>query len=127
MKRILAIILSFAYLLLASGVAMNIHYCMGHVINIDYRYKDSKVCDRCGMENKKGCCHNEFKIVRLTDDQQTTKANIQLAQVQALIQVFDINLTQPTQGLEKIKTLQYHSPPDKRLTAVYLHDCVFRI
>ena len=79
------------------------------------------------MENKKGCCHNESKIIKLTDDHQLAKANINVAQYPAEINSFHIDLSQPVQGFEKIMPLQYHSPPDKGLSLVYLLNCVFRI
>jgi hypothetical protein len=127
MKKIVAGILSVIYITVTSGIVVNIHYCMGRINNIDYTYNNSNKCCKCGMENKKGCCHNEFKMIRLADDQQVAKANISIAQFPADINVMAVNLLQPAQGSEKITALDYHSPPDKRLSSVYLHDCVFRI
>jgi hypothetical protein len=127
MKKLLLGILSFIYLVVASGVAVNIHYCMNRISSVDYTYNNSSKCGKCGMENKKGCCHNDYKIVKLTDDQQLAKANISIVQFPAEINSFAIDLSQPAQGLEKTFSLQYHSPPDKRSSLVYLHDCIFRI
>lgn len=127
MKKLFLIILSILYLIVACGFVVNIHYCMGRVSNIDYAYNNSKTCGRCGMENKNGCCHSEFKIIKISDDQQTAKANIHIVQQPAVINYFAVNILQVVQGLEKITSSQYYSPPDKRLSAIYLHDCVFRI
>jgi hypothetical protein len=127
MKKLFVSILSILYLVVACGFAVNIHYCMDRVSTIDYSYNNSKTCDRCGMENKNGCCHSEFKIIKISDDQQTAKANIDIAQQPAIINYFAVNILQVAQGPEKITLSQYYSPPDKRLTAVYLHNCVFRI
>jgi hypothetical protein len=127
MKKIIAGILSIIYFTVTTGFAINIHYCMGHVSSIDYSYSNSKNCGQCGMENKKGCCHSEFKIVKLSDEQQVSKANISISQFPIEINSAVINLLQQKQGSEKITTTDYHSPPDKRLTDVYLHDRVFRI
>ena len=127
MKKFLLSILSVIYLIVACGFAVNIHYCMGRISNIDYAYSNNKTCSRCGMENKRGCCHSEFKIIKLSDDQQTAKATIDIEQQPAIINFFTANFLQPVQGLQTIGSLQYHSPPDKRLSAVYFHDCVFRI
>ncbi|HEX4374543.1 MAG TPA: hypothetical protein VHZ50_14675 [Puia sp.] len=127
MKKVFVSILSILYLIVACGFAVNIQYCMGRVSSIDYAYNHSKICSRCGMENKTGCCHSEFKIIKISGDQQTAKANIHIAQQPAVINYFAVNILQVAQGLEKITPSQYYSPPDKRLTAVYLHNCVFRI
>ena len=127
MKKIIAGILSVIYLTVTSGFAINIHYCMGHVSSINYTYSDSKKCGHCGMENKKGCCHSEFKVIKLTDDQQLAKANICISPFPAEINSGVTNLLQCNQGAERIATIDYHSPPDKRLSDVYLHDRVFRI
>ncbi len=127
MKKIIAGILSIIYLTVTCGFAINIHYCMGHVSSVDYVYNNSKKCSHCGMENKKGCCHSEFKVVKLTDDQQLAKANISISQFPVAINTTAVNLLQGKQGSEKNSLTDYHSPPDKRLSNVYLHDCVFRI
>jgi len=127
MKKIIAAILSIIYLTVSSGFAMNIHYCMGHVSSVDYTYSNNKKCGHCGMENKKGCCHSEFKVVKLTDDQQLAKASISISQFPVEINSTAVNLLQCNQGSEKIAAINYHSPPDKRLADVYLHDRVFRI
>ena len=127
MKKIIAGILSIIYLTITSGFAINIHYCMGHVSSVDYAYSNSKKCGHCGMENKKGCCHSEFKVVKLTDDQQLAKSNISISQFPVEINSILVNLLQCNQGSERIAATDYHSPPDKRLSNIYLHDRVLRI
>jgi hypothetical protein len=109
----------------ASGIVLNIHYCMGKFSEVDYGYSINDKCGKCGMENKTGCCHNEAKFIKLTDDQQIAKADISFTQFPAEINTVYINLSQSLQGIEK--NLQYHSPPDKRQSQVYLQNCVFRI
>ncbi|HLY69998.1 MAG TPA: hypothetical protein VKR53_09720 [Puia sp.] len=127
MKKVCVSILSLLYLVAVCGFAVNIQYCMGRVSSIDYAYSRSKTCSRCGMENKTGCCHAELKIIKLSADQQTTKAGIYVVRQQAVINYIAVNHLQIAQGLEKKTPSQYYSPPDHRLSAVYLHDCVFRI
>jgi hypothetical protein len=127
MKKLFLGILSFVYITVASGIVVNIHYCMGRLSAVDYGYNSTNKCSKCGMENKKGCCHNESKFIKLADDQQLAKANIAIVKVPSVINSFHINLSQPAQGLERIIALQYHSPPDKLLASAYLLNCVFRI
>ncbi len=127
MKKLFLSILSFVYITIASGVVVNIHYCMGRLSGVDYAYSTNDKCGKCGMDNKKGCCHNEFKIVKLADDQQLTKANITIAQSPAVLTSFFVDFSQPIQGVKRLLTLPYHSPPDSRISPVYLYNCVFRI
>jgi len=127
MKKFLLGILTFVYITVASGIVVNIHYCMGKLSEIGYGYTSNDKCGKCGMENKTGCCHNESKFIKITDEQQLAKANINIAQVPAEINIVHVDLSQAVQGLEKNLEPQYNSPPDKRLSSVYLLNCVFRI
>jgi hypothetical protein len=129
MKKALFSIFSLIYFVVASGVAVNIHYCMGQLSSVDYAYNkgNGDTCGKCGMENKKGCCHNESKFVKLTDDQQLAKAGITFEKPGTTINTTFLSFSIPAQGAEKSFALQYHSPPDPRLTSVYLHNSVFRI
>ena len=128
MKRILLFILSITYLVVASGMVISIHYCMGRQTGLDYHYASQSKCEKCGMENKPGCCHNEFKFVKLALDQQLVKDYAQSLRVPAL--------DQPLQPIENSRSLQsaqlftsrvYHSPPDPRETSIYRYHCLFRI
>ena len=128
MKKLLLAILSLVYLTLASGLVMNVHYCMGKVTSIDYGYRTGNDCERCGMKNKKGCCHQEYKLLKLTADQQLAKTTSQApAPFSFEIPACALSLLQIPQGSAVLADLRYHSPPDKRSGALYLHDCIFRI
>jgi len=113
MKRFLAGILSIIYLTVASGMVVSIHYCMGKKTGVDYRYHAQTQCNKCGMENKQGCCHDEFKIVKLATDQQLAKASLGLMSCPALVAIsHSVPLSQSIQGSEKFLSFDYHSPPD---------------
>lgn len=56
----------------SSGIAMEIHYCMGEKAGVDfYKLTDDK-CGLCGMkeQNKKGCCSDDHKFYKLDDSHQ---------------------------------------------------------
>lgn len=56
----------------SSGIAMEIHYCMGEKAGVDfYKLADDK-CGLCGMkeQNKKGCCSDDHKFYKLDDSHQ---------------------------------------------------------
>jgi hypothetical protein len=128
MKKLFLGILSFIYITLASGVAVNMHYCMGKLNDVEYVYNsNTDKCGKCGMDNKNGCCHTDFKIVKLADDQQLAKAAIDIAQAPAILPPVFVDLSQSIQGSNRFLALPYYSPPDCRDLPVYLSNCVFRI
>jgi hypothetical protein len=57
----------------SSGIAMDVHFCMGEKDNVSFYSKSSEKCGKCGMTEKKdGCCHNEPQFVKLAIDQKHT-------------------------------------------------------
>ncbi|RYD79988.1 MAG: hypothetical protein EOP53_08765 [Sphingobacteriales bacterium] len=69
MKKFLLSILTLMYMTVSSGIAMEIHYCMGERAGADLYSTGSDKCGRCGMkeQNKKGCCHDDHKFYKLED------------------------------------------------------------
>jgi len=127
-KKFTIAILMILYVITTSGVVVNIHYCMGAIASVGYGvHMHDEACDNCGMTDKEGCCHTEYKVVKVEDDHQLSYAALPLLQTDAA----------PLEELPQLKTapsyllpttaLQYHSPPDQRANAVFLHNCVFRI
>ena len=128
MKKAVIAILALLYITIASGVVVNVHYCMGRVASVEYGYDDHDVCGKCGMSGKKmGCCHTEYKLVKLQDEHQLTQFNVQFMQLPAEVPVQPLLFPQPLSGADQYLSLQYHSPPDQRSNTVYLRNCVFRI
>ena len=128
MKRFLSGILAVLYLAIASGIGISIHYCMGNKTGVEYSYHADHQCHRCGMENKPGCCHDEYKIVKISDDQLIAKAD-QSFQGASLPDAFPytISFSSPLQGQGVLISGSYHSPPDPRASAIYSFNGVFRI
>ena len=126
MKKVVVAILAFLYVSIASGVMVNIHYCMGDLSSVEYGKEDTETCGKCGMKERKGCCETEYKFVKLQDAHQLVKTTVIFNQLPAELPVHfvshDIFIKEQTH-----LSLNYHSPPDPRVNAVYLHNCVFRI
>ncbi|RYY70972.1 MAG: hypothetical protein EOO13_04770 [Chitinophagaceae bacterium] len=76
MKKLLLSILTIMYMTVSSGIAMEIHYCMGERAGADLYGSGSDKCGKCGMkeQNKKGCCHDDHKFYKL-DDSHKKAAN----------------------------------------------------
>lgn len=73
MKKAFIAILAILYLAVASGVEMNIHYCMGEIASVDYGKSEKGLCGKCGMESKKGCCEDETTLLKIQDSHQSSQ------------------------------------------------------
>lgn len=128
MKKTIIAILAVLYMTIASGVVVNVHYCMGRIASIEYGYDDHDVCGKCGMKDKKGCCHTEYKLVKLQDEHRVAnKVQMDFPPLVADLPVQASLIEVPPSGIDRGLARQYHSPPDTRSNTVYLHNCVFRI
>jgi len=126
MKKSVAFILAFLYLGLTSGLAVNIHYCMGKVA--DVRFDDFKEdpC-KCGGKEKMPCCNHQFSLVKVNDAHQQVAADFSFKAPEATPNSFAnfISLLLLSQAQQKI--LHVNSPPLFSNQHIYLQNCVFRI
>ena len=129
MKKAIVAILAILYVTIASGVVVNVHYCMGRIASVEVGYDDHDVCGKCGMSAaQKGCCHTEYKLVKLQDEHRLAQAQVSFMQAPAVTPTYPSLLNYPAAPvIQDAAFLQYHSPPDSRLNTVYLSNCVFRI
>lgn len=110
----------------SSGMAMEVHYCMGERVSTEFYASSGDTCGRCGMKEKKGgCCSDEQKFIKLSDDHKAAGANytapVFFAVIVPMVQADD-------RALDLFSTLPFHTqaisdsgPP------LYLLNCVFRI
>ena len=74
MKKFLVSILAIFYLGTSVGATVNLHYCMGRLINWDFSLKDTHTCGNCGMEKvkskKSGCCEDKQQVLQVEKDQK---------------------------------------------------------
>ena len=115
------------YLVISSGVVISIHYCMGKKASVEYGYKEDKGCGICGMKEKQGCCHNEFKVVKLDDSHQAVKADWQIAPLVVESPLVSDNVYTGFLRNTEFLSLKYHSPPDPKGNSIYLHHRVLRV
>jgi hypothetical protein len=123
MKKFLAILLLGLYITTTSGIALSIHYCMGDISSVAIGQSVSTNCPTCGMENE-GCCHDDFKVVKLTDSHQ---ASIILDDLQKPVvsapETFD-PVYAALSSQDKYVSQDHSPPPAHSLNILY---CVFRI
>ena len=127
MKKAIIAILAFLYISTASGVVINVHFCMGHIASVSYGFEGDDACGKCGMKAKKDCCHTEYKVVKLEDAHQLAKAGFQFMQLPVESPVPFMHYTRQLRDNRSSSTTTNHSPPDIRANEVYLYNNVFRI
>ena len=128
MKKAASSILLIIYVAATSGIAINLHYCMNRFDSLQLGAAKTEICGKCGMhtEDANSCCHDEVKIIKLQDDQQSASLNYQFVSPEALAENPPLFVTEPViVGGEKF-SVNNHSPPLSKQDT-YLRNCVFRI
>jgi hypothetical protein len=126
-KKGLVFILAVIYITLTSGIVVNIHYCMGRVAGVTYGAEREHRCDKCGMEQRKGCCDTQHKLVKADDDHIFAKSVSAPLTLTALApKIFPELDLSFTPSREHYNT-RYHSPPDFRGNNLAVYNSVFRI
>lgn len=76
MKKLLFSISFICYFAVTSGIVINSHYCMKRLVSVHLFETSAKKCGKCGMEvhESDGCCRDEFKVVKLEQDQNFVPA-----------------------------------------------------
>ena len=117
------------YMAVSSGIAMEIHYCMGERAGVDFYKKNNDKCGRCGManEDKSGCCSDDHLFLKIHDSHQkvvnTLDFSLQTEAVSITLPEYDWTL--PLK--ESVAQVNNHAPPDiPQLSARIFHG-VFRI
>jgi hypothetical protein len=127
MKKAVIAILAVLYIVTASGVVVNLHYCMGRLASVDYGTDSHKACGKCGMKASPGCCDTQSKVVKVQNEHQWAKSDMEIGQVTAIIPQFEIGLNTQLQGGEAYAVPHYYPPPDPEANTIYLLNNVFRI
>jgi len=128
MKKLLAGILTMVYMTASSGIAMEIHYCMGKKAGMEFYGTKEDKCGKCGMKERKGgCCKDEHKFVKLEDSHKNVYNNLDFATKEiAIVTSYPLyNWQLPTDVATT--TVNNHSPPDYTGPSACIMNCVFRI
>ncbi len=128
MKKIIVAILAFLYLGISSGVAMEIHYCMGKKAGVELFGSDNDKCGKCGMKSKKsGCCNDEYKFYKLKDSHKTVFNDFSFETPVAIVvntfHVYDQSIVNDV----FTQQVNNHSPPILSGPSVNILLCTFRI
>jgi len=128
MKKIYIGILAFVYMAVSSGIAMELHYCMGDRAGMELFGSSSDTCGKCGMTEKDtGCCHDEFKFYKISDSHKTVSNDIDLT-VPSVAVINDHTLYNwQMPGNAALTAVNNHSPPGYTEPSACIMNCVFRI
>ncbi len=128
MKKIYIGILAIVYMAVSSGIAVELHYCMGSKAGIELYGSSTDKCGKCGMTEKKtGCCHDEFKFYKLTDSYKTVSNEIIFTAASVAV-VSDYNIYNwQMPDNTAISAVNNHSPPDYTKPDICIMNGVFRI
>ena len=129
LKKLLATISTLTYFAVTSGIVINMHYCMDRLDSTELYKTKTDVCNKCGMHisDSNGCCHDEIKVVKLTNDHNVSQYNHEI-KAPELLPVDHNNLIADLNIMlvQKVNYLN-HSPPLLSQQDTYLQNCVFRI
>jgi hypothetical protein len=127
MKKILLSLLAVLYLGISSGIAMDIHYCMGKVSQVDLYGKDNSNCAKCNTAEKKSCCGEKYKFYKLSAAHNTVFNNISFASTSlAIISEYPLYNWQCLIGIAH-KGVTNNSPPIYIRRSARIMNCIFRI
>ena len=131
MRKFVLSILSVFYLMSATGITIQLHYCMGQLADWDLGRKESKACGSCGMEkaapDKNDCCKDEHKFVKNNTDQKTVESAFQLMEVMGTL----LLPVHPELPSVRVTSLTEENPvcnaPPRSSVAVYILNRTFLI
>lgn len=131
MKKILIAILSILYIGTASGATVQLHYCMGELVNLSIGHDESNACDNCGMEKdgagKNDCCKDEQKQIKLEKDQKVAESFQAMQLIATAVPVSAIAYTLPNVTSVTEQNPCSNAPPLTDATSLYIRNCTFRI
>lgn len=136
MKKFFLTILAFAYLVAASGMSINMHYCMEKLVSWSITGDHVKTCPSCHMDKEHGtgthyscksCCKDQvsashFEKVYKSEENIFSKFSFSKATI-AYAQIGSYSLV----PLKFIGSNKVNAPPRKHTVPNYIFNCVFRI
>lgn len=68
-KKAIVLLLLVLYSASSIGATIHLHYCMNQFAGWSFSSVKKEKCSKCGMKNT-GCCKDEKKQIKLSEDQQ---------------------------------------------------------
>jgi hypothetical protein len=127
MKKVILSLLTVVYMVSASGLPMQIHYCMGEKVGFEFYHGVNEKCAKCGMQEKKGCCSDEQRFFKLSLDHKMAGS------VECPSPAFKLlassNLIIPDLSFQNITIPKYSSasPPGPAGLTMCRYYCIYRL
>jgi hypothetical protein len=129
MKKLLATITVFCYLVMSSGIVVNFHYCMNRLASAQLFGTSAKVCGECGMDmhQNSDCCHDEMQVYKLDTDHNKAQVSLTIDPPEPEIAELSPFFETSFESTIEEKHFLNHSPPLLSLQDTYLQNCIFRL
>jgi hypothetical protein len=113
----------------STGIAMEVHYCMGKKVGVDFLKVENEKCKKCGMiEKKGGCCNDEHKFYKLNAEYKNASHNVFTQFFHADELIFQTKDFFHFDFLcNRLNIIRGEYPPDKNYPPIYIMNCVFRL
>ena len=128
MKKYLLVLLTILYIGVSSGIALNIHHCMGKLVEVDLWLKDT--CPSCKEKKQSNhCCSTETQLVKMTVDQNVDQIPVINYTPVALSLLFDIRelLVLSETVKTTVSESYFNTPPECSGAELCIRNCSFLI
>lgn len=129
-KKLILTIITSIYMMLTCGFAMDVHFCMGSKVGVDFYKTENEKCGKCGMTEKKGgCCRDEVSFHKLTVD-HAAASHVYVDHVLEFDAIFLPQYFISVQKAFNTTTLvshAIHAPPNIQTLPLFIRNQVFRI
>jgi len=127
-KKVLIGISTLVYMTVVSGIALEIHYCMGKEAGREFYGSNDGPCGRCGMKEKKaGCCHDEHKFIKLEDSHKNVSNDLNFNGGSTYVEISYPEYRSPLLSELSVTPVNNHSPPADTGPSKQVLNCVFRL
>jgi hypothetical protein len=98
---------------------------MGRVVSVRWTGFQAPA-DPCGP-NTHGCCHTDYKVLKLADVHEGASVHLHVAQTPVLVPSFSVRPVVFSGIALAMRRSVAHAPPDRNAPRLYIQHCLFRI
>ena len=115
MKKVLSIFVSLIFLISAVGMTINSHFCGMNLRSVSLMHQDCCCQPQRALAGKKGtmpkgCCKNEIKVIKITDDYSpASQFHLKKNNIAPIVLNYSFLSIVPTNSVFQISG--NHSPP----------------
>jgi hypothetical protein len=129
MKKSLSLFIAFFYLVIVSGIVLQLHFCGGKISSVKIAFFDHSNTCSCGKKSmKKGCCKNQSIAFKIHGDQKiASKLIVPVDYSRSIVLHLPKNILKSLLLHCVSLSLNYHSPPPKYSNSLLILNSTFRI